>query len=235
MPRSGTTLVERIIDAHPTAHGGGELDAMSIIADGLAGEIGSTLAWPDCARDLDASEVARLGARYLDALRGLAPDAQRVTDKQLGNDQAMGLAQLLVPGARLIACERDPIDTCFSCFAQPLAPTLHPYASDFESLAAMYRLVERIMAHWMDTLDMPRMTVRYEDLIDDQEAQSRRIIEFTGLGWHDDCLEYHTKGKAAHTLSYDQVRRPIYRSSIGRAERFGAHVAPLVEALKPSA
>ncbi|MHC5022941.1 MAG: tetratricopeptide repeat-containing sulfotransferase family protein [Planctomycetota bacterium] len=231
MPRSGTTLVERIIDAHPEAHGGGELDFMPEIADGLAREIGSTMAWPQCLRDLGQEDVDMLAARYVEQTRRLAPDARRIVDKQLGNDQALGLVSRLLPSSRVIWCERDPLDTCLSCFAQALSPVLHPYASDLRSLGWMYRQVQRIKEHWLAVLDLPMMLVQYEELIDSTESVSREIISFCGLDWNEQCLQYHTAGRAAHTLSYDQVRRPIYRSSLGRGERFGAHLDPLREAL----
>lgn len=231
MPRSGTTLVEHIIDAHPRAHGGGELNFMSLIAERLPMEISSDQPWPDCARDLDQGDVDRLGRQYIDEVSALAPDAVRVTDKQLGNHQSLGLAALLVPQARFIYCVRDALDTCFSCYAQPLPPTLHPYASDFQLLGTIYRLIERMMELWLDATDLRAITVRYEDLIAEQETESRRIIDFLGLDWSDDCLRYHSKARTAHTLSYDQVRRPIYTSSIGRAKRFGEHLRPLIESL----
>lgn len=232
MPRSATTLVDRIIDAHPEAHGGGELDLMPRIADTLAQRIGSILPWPQCIRDLDQHDVDCLGAEYLEGVRALAPQARRVTDKQLGNDQALGLISLLLPGSRVIHCTRDPLDTCFSCFAHPLEPLLHPYASDLRSLGVMYRLVERLMAHWKEALDLPFLTVGYEELVENQDPQSRRIVEFCGLPWDERCLRFYETAGPAHTLSYDQVRRPIYRTSAGRAARFQRHLGPLREALE---
>lgn len=232
MPRSATTLVDRIIDAHPRAAGGGELDILPQIADELSRRIGSNLGWPECIRDLDEGDVSRLSQEYLAALRRVSPEARRIADKQLGNDQTLGLASLLVPRARVIHCRRDPMDTCFSCFAHALAPTLHPYASDLSWLGHQYRLVERLLLHWRATLDLPWLTVEYEDLVEHPEPATRRIIEFCGLEWDERCLRFHEAAGHAHTLSYDQVRRPVYRSSVGRAKHFEAHLGPLREALQ---
>jgi tetratricopeptide (TPR) repeat protein len=235
MPRSGTTLVDRILDAHPEAHGGGELDGMPQIVDNLSERIGSTLPWPACIQDLEQSDVDELSTAYLDELRALAPGARRIADKQLGNDQALAAIALLLPRSRVIYCTRDPMDTCFSCFANDLVPALNPYASDLRWLGLMYRQRERLMAHWQAQLDLPILTVRYEALVDDQAGVSRRIVEFCGLDWDDRCLRYYERADAAHTLSYDQVRRPIYTSSVGRARRFERHLDPLREALGAAA
>jgi tetratricopeptide (TPR) repeat protein len=231
MPRSGTTLVERILDAHPEVHGGGELDGIPQIVDNLPERIGSTLPWPACIRDLEPDDVESLGAIYLEQIRALAPDARRIADKQLGNDQALGVIALLLPRSRVISCRRDPMDTCFSCFARDLVPELNPYASDLRWLGLMFRQRERLMAHWQRELDLSILTVQYEALVEDQAGVSRRIIEFCGLDWDDRCLRYYERADPAHTLSYDQVRQPIYTTSVGRARRFERHLGPLREAL----
>jgi tetratricopeptide (TPR) repeat protein len=235
MPRSGTTLVERILDAHPEVHGGGELDGMPQIVDNLPERIGSTLPWPACIRDLEQSDVDKLSALYLGQLRALAPGARRIVDKQLGNDQALAVISLLLPRSRVINCTRDPMDTCFSCFARDLVPQLNPYATDLRWLGHMYRQRQRLMAHWQAQLDLPILTVEYEALVDDQAGISRRIIEFCALDWDDRCLRYYERADPAHTLSYDQVRQPIYTSSVGRARRFERHLGPLREALEAPA
>ena len=232
MPRSGTTLVERIIAAHPAAHGGGELDFMPRIADTLAERIGSSEGWPQCVGDLDAGDADRLAADYLGDLGALAPEAKRIVDKQLGNDQALGLASLLLPAARVIWCRRDPMDTCFSCYTQALAPMLHPYASDLAWLGVQSGLVESLMTHWQETLDNPWLTVSYEAIVEDHEGVARSIIDFCGLPWDERCLHHDRTADHAHTLSYDQVRRPIYTTSVGRAARFAKHLGPLRDALR---
>jgi hypothetical protein len=106
-----------------------------------------------------------------------------------------------------------------------------PYAGDLGDLGFVYRQYERLMAHWAAVLDIPMLEVRYEDLVDDQESWTRRIIDFCGLPWDDQCLRFYEDRRAALTLSYDQVRRPIYRRSLARAERFGALLDPLRRAL----
>ncbi|MHC4770160.1 MAG: sulfotransferase family protein, partial [Planctomycetota bacterium] len=133
--------------------------------------------------------------------------------------------------APIIHCVRDPRDTCVSCFMSSILPGPHPYISDLSDLGFAYRQYERLMVHWKHVIPQPILEVGYEGLVDDLEAGSRRIIEFVGLDWHDACLRFHASGRIVRTASYDQVRRPIYRSSIGRYKRFERHLRPLLDAL----
>jgi tetratricopeptide (TPR) repeat protein len=231
MMRSGSTLVEQIIDAHPEAHGVGEITDLPEIVASLPLSISSTLSWPECVRDLDGADVERLSGKYLDALRRLGRGAKRVADKQLGNYHHLGLIEILFPGARVIHCRRDPADTCLSCFAQKLPPGKHGYAADLTSLGRAYRQYQRVMEHWRDVLTIPLLEIDYEEIVADQEMVSRRIIDFCGLPWDDRCLRFYESGRVVLTLSSAQVSQPIYASSVGRADRFGQLLAPLRGAL----
>ncbi|MHC4766775.1 MAG: tetratricopeptide repeat-containing sulfotransferase family protein [Planctomycetota bacterium] len=231
MPRSGTTLVEQIIDAHPLAHGAGELNDLEAMAGGLQAELQSTEPYPQCAADLEPDDVARLSGRYLDHLRKTAPSAHRVVNKSLLNLKHLGLIAALFPGARIIHCRRDPRDTCVSCYMSGIDQRALPFTGDLHDLGFAYRQYERLMEHWSRALPQPILDVVYETVVDDLEAESRRIIEFCGLEWDDRCLTFHASGRIVRTASYDQVRQPIYRSSIGRYKRFEGHLGPLLEAL----
>lgn len=231
MPRSGSTLVETIIDAHPRATGAGELNMVYELADKLNLRINSSLPYPACILDMVQADADELSRDLLGQLRLLAGDADRVVDKFLANYMHLGLLSLIHPGARVIDCRRDPLDGCMSCYAEALSPASHQYAADLESLGLVYRQYERLMRHWNEVLDIPILTVRYEQLVADQEPQTRAIIEFCGLAWDDACLRFHESGRQAGTLSFDQVRRPMYRSAMGRAEKFERHLGPLRESL----
>ncbi|MHC4082784.1 MAG: tetratricopeptide repeat-containing sulfotransferase family protein [Planctomycetota bacterium] len=231
MPRSGTTLVEQIIDAHPLAHGAGELHDIEAMASGLQAELGSTEPYPECAADLEPDDISRLAGRYLGRLRGITRSAQRVADKSLVNFRHLGLIAAIVPAARIIHCRRDPRDTCVSCYMSGIYPQALPFITDLHNLGFAYRQYERLMEHWSQALPQPILEVVYEAVVDDLEGESRRIIEFCGLDWDDGCLEFHASGRNVRTASYEQVRQPIYRSSIGRYERFERHLGPLLEAL----
>jgi Flp pilus assembly protein TadD len=236
-PRSGTTLVSKIIAAHPAAVDVGEITTLNSVFDECAFAIGSLSPFPQCLNDASSDDLDQLSRIYLDDIAKLAgPRAQRVIDKSLLNYLHLGLAELLLPKARVIVCTRDAVDNCLACYTEQLVGP-HTYANDLRSLGLTHRLFERLVRHWIAELDIPIMEVRYEDVVDDQQGVSRRMIEFLGLPWNDACLKFYEAEKkskprvAAPTLSYNQVRQPIYRTSLGRAKNFEKHLGPLFEAL----
>jgi len=231
MPRSGTTLVEQIIDAHPDAHGAGEIDDLEKITLGLQAELGSIEPYPHCVGDLTGEAADRLARRYLARLGALGRGASRVLNKSLENYKNLGLVAVLFPGARVIHCRRHPLDTCLSCFMGGLRPARAPYVTNLRNLGLVYRQYERLMRHWTATLDLPVLEVSYEALVDDLEGVSRRLIYFCGLGWDERCLRFYESGGTVLTWSYAQVTRPIYRSALGRHKHFEGHLEPLREAL----
>lgn len=231
MPRSGSTLIERMLHAHPDAAGMGESGAMrAIIHDLSAGAVAGT-AYPRCVEALGGDDVDALGARYMELLDP-PPRVRRAVDKHLGNYWHLGLINILFPSARIIHSRRDPLDTCLSCFVERLTPTEAPFAGDQRSLGLYYREYLRLMEHWRGVLDMPVLDVDYEGIVRDPETMTRRIIEFCGLDWDEACLRHHEVRRVETTISFDQVRRPIYRTAVGRAARFGALLDPLRRALE---
>ncbi len=231
VPRCGSTLTERILDAHSAVHGAGELRTMFLMVRDLPGAIGSTRPFPECAHDLTAEAVEKLAASYLGEMRRLGPRAGRVSNKDLGNFLHLGLINVLMPAAQVIHCRRDPVDTCLSCYLQSFAPNTATFTNDLRSLGLYYRQYQRLMEHWHAVLDLPMLDVDYEELVRNQEPVTRRVLDFVGLPWEEGCLGFHETNRVDRTLSYEQVRQPLYQSSVGRAERFGAHLDPLREAL----
>lgn len=230
-PRCGSTLVERIIGSHPAAFGAGELRLMPALVRDIALRLSSTSPYPRCVQDFTVETADELSGEYLEALKKLAPKADRICDKDLGNHHRLGLLEILFPRGRVVHCRRDPVDTCLSCYMLPFDPVAIPFASDLGHLALFYRQYLRLMDHWHDVLELPILDVDYETLVAAQERETRRLIDFCGLPWDDTCLRFHESAGTARTQSYEQVRKPIYRSSVKRADRFGAHLDPLREAL----
>ncbi len=229
MPRSGTTLVEQIVGSHPDVHAGGELQEMRSIWRDLIGSTGVGVVAGLAGltqRDIDAA-----AQRYLDRLATISPDAPHVTDKMPHNFEQLGLINLILPKARVIHCVRNPIDTCVSCFVTQFS-TAHSYSNDLSHLGHAYGEYHRLMNHWRTALDLPMLDVVYEDLVADIEAGARRIVEFLGLPWHDACLRFYEADRAVTTASVDQVRRPIYSSSVARWRRYERHLGPLLAALR---
>ena len=231
MPRSGTTLVEQIIDAHPAAHGAGELEDIPELARRLQVQLDAYDPYPHCVSELSGTTADALAARYLARLGDLGGDASRVVNKSLENYLHLGLIALLFPGARIIHCRRHPLDTCFSCYMGGILPARAPYVTDLGNLGLVYRQYERLMRHWQRVLDTPMLEIVYEDLVADLEGTSRRMIDFLGLDWDERCLRYYESGRTVLTLSYAQVNKPIYTSAVGRYRRYEKHLGPLKEAL----
>ena len=232
MPRSGTTLVEQIIDAHPLAHGAGELRDIDQLVVDLQLEIDAVGPYPECVADLEPADVERLSGRFLARLRKIAPSARRVANKSLENYKHLGLIAILFPGASIIHCHREPRDTCLSCYMSNILPSTHPYVTDLGHIGLVYRQYERLMSHWKSVLDLSVLDVSYEAVVADLETHARRIIEFCGLDWDDRCLSFHKTRRVVMTLSYDQVRKPIYTSSLNRYKNYERHLGPLNEELR---
>ena len=227
MPRSGTSLVEQILACHPKVHGAGELNALRLAARA------SAATYPEGLAGVSPTHLNQLAAQYLSSAGG-PRDVTYVTDKQPLNFLLLGLVELLFPGARVIHCLRSPLDTCVSCYLTNFEQS-NEFKYDLAHLGAYYRQYVRLMDHWKHVLTVPVLEVRYEDVVRDTEGQARRMLEFLGLPWDERCLRYHESGRRVRTASTDQVRRPIYTSSIGRWKLYEKHLGDLVAALGETA
>ncbi|MBV8491767.1 MAG: sulfotransferase [Candidatus Eremiobacteraeota bacterium] len=214
MPRSGTTLVEHILAAHPDVYAAGEIGTFERALT-QAGE----------------ADPARLGRAYVTALTSLAPAAARITDKMLANVAHLGLIRLALPNARIVLVRRDPLDTCLSCYFQCFMSS-QPYSYDLGELGRYYRAYERLAAHWRDIFPPGAMLeIAYEDLVADVETAARAIVAYCGLEWNDACLEFHAAKRTVRTASAAQVRRPLYASSVRKSERYRRYLGPLIAGL----
>jgi tetratricopeptide (TPR) repeat protein len=231
MPRSGTSLVEQILASHPQVCGGGELEDIRHIAFGVGAWLGSARTYPRVARELTAADCDAMALSYLNKLAALSSGARYVTDKMPQNFLALGLIALLFPEARVIHCLRDPLDTCLSCYFHDFTG-YHPYAYRLESLGFYYRQYQRLMHHWRTVLSLPMLDVVYEDLVAGPKAATRQLLAFCGLDWDERCLRFYESERIVHTSSYQQVRRPIYKRSLGRWRQYVEHLEPLRRALE---
>jgi hypothetical protein len=229
MPRSGTTLVEQILAAHPSAHGAGERMALGNAFAALGGGNDATAVARVAA--LDTATLDRAAAGYLGKLHALAPDAARVIDKMPGNYRLLGLVPLLVPGARIIHCQRDPRDIGLSIFTFRFFG-YHPYAHDLGDLGWYIAEHHRLMEHWRTSLPNPILPVALGDWVDDFDATLRRLLAFLGLPYDPACARFHEVARDVRTVSRAQVREPVHGRGLGRWRAYAAHLAPLIGALR---
>ncbi|MFD1987794.1 tetratricopeptide repeat-containing sulfotransferase family protein [Mesorhizobium newzealandense] len=230
MPRSGTTLTEQICASHPDVHGAGELSKLRRVANaiGLKTSSAGDLNQPITSITEDLSRT--LSEEHLSYLRERAPAALRIVDKMPHNFELIGLIGLLFPNARIIHCRRDAIDNCVSCFVQNFSEG-HSYNTDLKTLGLYYREYDRLMQHWNEVFPGLIFENQYETLVEDQEAQSRRLIDYLGLPWDDACLRFFDRDGSVNTPSRWQVRQPIYRSSVKRWKNYEGEIRPLIDAL----
>jgi len=228
MPRSGTTLTEQIISSHPEVYGAGELPDMVQIAHRAAA---TTMGFPGNILALDRRNLTQWADDYVAALHRRAPDARYITDKMPDNFMFIGLIHAMLPNARIIHVNRNPVDTCLSCFTKLFGgPLKHTY--DLAELGRYYVDYARLMDHWRCVLPAGSfLDVQYEDIVADQEAQTRRMLDFCGLEWNDACLDFYKQKRSIDTASLAQVRRPIYKSSMERWRPYEKYLGPLLDAL----
>jgi len=231
MPRSGTTLVEQILASHPAVHGAGELAIFDKVVQSILGPANTQMPFPESVRAADGAALRQIALSYLAELKRIAPDGERVTDKMPSNYYYVGLIHLALPNARIIHCVRDPVDTCVSCFSKLFSGAqVHTY--DLGELGRYYRRYERLMAHWRRV--QPKgsiLDVRYEDVVADLKEQAQRILAYCALPWDDRCLSFYETGRPVRTASATQVRRPIYKTAVGRWRAYGNDLGPLLGAL----
>jgi tetratricopeptide (TPR) repeat protein len=232
MPRSGSTLIEQILASHPRVFGAGERNEMAQLVSDMTGADGSR--YPEAVAAMSGDELRQSGETYLRAIRGLASEAERIIDKRLSNFELAGFIHLMLPSARFIHTYRDPCDTALSCFATLFTSGLD-YTYDLAELGGYYRGYRAMMEHWRRVLPQDAMIeVAYEEVVDDLEGQTRRILAHCGLEWDDACLAFHKTERSVHTASAAQVRQPIYGSSVGRWHAHEDLLQPFVRALEAS-
>ncbi|MFT3809603.1 MAG: sulfotransferase [Micropepsaceae bacterium] len=227
LPRSGTTLVDRILSSHSAVASLGEINDMALAMTRGAGPAGSKA---DLVRRAAAADAAAIGADYIARTRAYGVDAPFLIDKTPLNFLYIGLIARALPTARIVHLSRHPMDSCFGMF-KTLFRMGYPFSYDFGDLAAYYAAYDRLMAHWRRILPGRLIEMRYEEIVDNQERETRRLVAACGLDWQDACLDFHNNAAPVSTASAAQVRRPIYREALGRWRRLGRGLDPLRNAL----
>ena len=226
MPRSGTSLVEQILSSHHLCRGGGELTYLSDILH----EKWGTLNDPDFYNNIEKADMnvfEKMGKNYVDAISAHG-DSRHITDKMPGNFIHIGLIRLLLPGAKIIHCRRNPMDTCFSIYKNYFSH-LHKYANDLSETGHFYNFYKNIMAYWHRLLPGYIYDIDYEKIISNEAEEIRKLISFLGWEWDENCLLFHQNKRIVRTASDSQVRKPIYKDSVALWEHYKNHLKELGE------
>jgi tetratricopeptide (TPR) repeat protein len=220
MPRSGTSLAEQIIASHPAAKGVGELGFMDDKMMARGSELRRGL--------LGDSTKKHLADTYLCNLEARGGDASRIVDKALVNSDYLGAIYSTFPNARIIYMQRNPIDTCLSCYFQYFSPAMN-FTMDLSDLTHYFKEHQRLMAHWRAVLPPGSiLDVPYSELVADQEGWTRKILNFLGLEWDQRCLDFHITERQVVTASTWQVRQKIYKGSVARWRNYERFIGPLL-------
>jgi tetratricopeptide (TPR) repeat protein len=234
MPRSGTSLLEQVLATLPGVHGAGEITTLAEVLDSAASEFGEAgYRFPETLAGASTATLRRLGRRYVERVRALAPQATHVVDKLPANFTHVGLIHLLLPNARIVHAMRDPMDACFSCYSRLFSANNLGFTYELATLGRYWVRYHALMRHWHAVLPEGRiLDVSYETMVADVENQARRVVEYLGLPWDERCLGFHSNERVVRTASVAQVRRPIYRTSVARWQRFQHHLGALHEVVK---
>ncbi len=230
MPRSGTTLIEQILSSHPDVEGIGEVDYLHQVVCTHFDKQNNDQ-FPDKVGRAGPEQFSKAAQDYLGLIKRHTDTQGFVVDKTLGNFMNIGFLKLMLPKAKIVHCLRSPQDTCLSIFKNLFVADSIPYAYDLSELGAYHNLYLDLMAHWHAVLPDFIYHIQYEDMVADQEKQSKDLLAFCGLDWDDACLEFFNTRRQVKTLSLAQVRQPIYKGSVQAWKKYDKHLTPLLEAL----
>jgi tetratricopeptide (TPR) repeat protein len=228
MPRTGTTLVDRILSSHPDVESAGELQVMQIGLKRLARTLGRYALDPETIDAARSLQPAQLGQLYMDSAAPYRKSARRFVDKLPLNFLYVGYLARALPDAKIVCLRRHPLDTVWSNYRHLFATNFSYYSYSYDLLdtAAYYVMFDRLMSFWQERFPGRVLEVQYETLVEDQEMQTRRLLDHCGLSWDERCLNFHQNDAAVATPSKSQVRQPMYRGAMGRWRHYEKYLAP---------
>jgi len=231
LPRAGSTLLEQILASHSQIDGTLELPNILSLAHRLRGRKASASRYPDILHDLTAEQLAKFGEQYIADTRIHRQGAPFFIDKMPNNFRHIGLIHLILPNATIIDARREPMDCCFSGFKQLFAEG-QEFTYGLEEIGRYYADYVDLMQHWDEVLPGRVLRVSHEDVLDDLEGQTRRMLDHIGLPFEEQCLAFHETKRAVRTASSEQVRQPITRAGQGAWRPYEEWLDPLKAALQ---
>jgi tetratricopeptide (TPR) repeat protein len=232
LPRSGSTLIEQILASHSMVDGTHELSDLTRVVQSLHRPGKKNVQFPDTLSELSADEWRRIGGDYIESTEKYRAGAAYFIDKNPNNFIYVGLLRLALPNAKIINARRHPLDSCFGSYKQLFASG-QPFSYDLVELGEYYLQYVRVMEHWHQVAPGYVLDVQYEQVVTDLETEVRRLLDFCGLPFEEGCLRFHETDRAVKTASSEQVRRPIYTSSVNLWRNYEASLGDLIEVLQP--
>ena len=234
LPRSGTTLVERILSAHSAVRSAGELQNFGVALKRAAATPSNRVLDAQTIEQGAHCDLAAVGQRYIDSTRPLTGNTPHFVDKLPLNFFYIGFIHSALPNAKIVCLRRQPLDSCLSLYRQLFAVTFSYYNFTYElaDIGRYYVLFDRLLAHWRRVLPGKVLEVSYESLVTEQEPTTRALLDFCGLPWEAQCLDFHTNAAPVATASSVQVRAPLYGTAVGRWRRYAEQLEPLIAQLR---
>jgi tetratricopeptide (TPR) repeat protein len=233
MPRAGSTLLEQILASHSQVEGAAELPYIAMLSKSLGSRHSGEKRYPEVLADMTDEQIASIGKAYLYYSEENRPQKMpRFTDKMPSNFSYVGLIRLALPNAKIIDSRRHPLAACIANYRQLYAKGKN-HAYNLIECAEYFLDYDRVMAHWDEVLPGQVLRVQYEDVINDVEAQVRRLLDFCELPWEDECLKFYKTDRPVNTASMEQVREPIYTDAVDYWKNYEVHLDEIKEVLAP--
>ncbi|MGA9574053.1 MAG: sulfotransferase [Lysobacterales bacterium] len=232
LPRTGTTLLERILGSHPEVFAAGELNNFAVQMMQQAGQQSGAQKWSrkELVQHTAQLDFERLGQAYLESSRPLTGHTAHFVDKMPLNFLYAGLIHRAMPNARIVHLSRHPMDTCYAIY-KCLFQDAYPWSYDLEEIALYYSAYHQLMTHWKTVMPGVIYELAYEDLVADIEGNARKLLDYCELSWEPRCARFHESQASSTTASASQVRQPVYQSSVNRWKSYRSQLSPLRERL----
>ena len=232
LPRSGSTLIEQILASHSLVEGTKELPDLSLLARKLTKSRPQGIKYPDAVKDMSNEELIEYGEDYLTTTKRYRTDKPHFIDKMPNNFANIGFLKIILPNAKIINAQRNPLDSCISSYKQ-LFYKGQSWSYDLFEIAEYYLEYQRIMDHWHTLFPGEILDLKYENLINNQQDETERLLKYCGLEWEEQCLKFYETERSINTASSEQVRQPIYKGAMNAWKNYENHIGPLIETLEP--
>jgi tetratricopeptide (TPR) repeat protein len=231
MPRSGTTLVEQIISSHPIVFGADEVETIPFLINKYFNINNKDFIFSELEK-YEQSKFKKIGEEYVKKMNDFSRNAKKTTDKLPINFLSIGLIKLILPNSKIIHCKRDAGDNILSIFKNNFTSNKVSYAYDLSEIVEYYNIYSEIMDHWNKIIPNFIHTIKYEELVENTNKETKNLLKFCNLSWSDDCLKFYNNKRPIKTASDVQVRNKIYKTSVSSWKKYDAQLSKFLSKLK---